>query len=203
MRPVPTMPTPPMRVAPGTDTVQMPRRSGLTGKLPWLAAAAALVLAVGMSIFYAAERSARIEASAGADTARAQLTSALNQVARSDSLIATLLAPQCANDYARGPGPPALGAPLLQPRPPRCRGCRFRFATCSQRPHVSALGHRDRTGTGQPGHVQHTGRFSRGDNAARAVRRTIRNVAAVTEEPAGGSPQPTTQPFLIGTLPAR
>src|SRR5262245_24865582 len=81
------------KVRPISARMAPPPQKPRASRLPWLATAAMLLVAAGISVFYRSERSARMVAAADADSARAQLAAAQNQIARSDSLIATLLSP--------------------------------------------------------------------------------------------------------------
>ena len=195
VRPMPTPQAGQRVTAPGV------RPTRFTVWLPWLAAAALLILAAGLGIFYTSERSARLLASAGADSARAALAAARNQIARSDSLIATLLAPDVQTTTLAGQG-----------RPPSAR----LYFNPSRRAVVVAVFDLPPAPAGRTyqlwGIVTGQSPVSLGtfntQGAARAVitlplPATQFDVAAVTEEPAGGSPQPTTQPFLVGTLASR
>jgi anti-sigma-K factor RskA len=173
--------------------------SGRSARLPWLAAAAMFAIAAGSAGFYNAERRARAAARAEADDARAHLVAAQSQIARSDSLIANLLAPdvQTTTLAARGQPPSAriyfnrargtvvLAAFDLQPAPSGRTYQLWGIAT-GQTP--VSLG---TFNTSADGH---------GLVALTLPAGTQYNIAAVTEEPAGGSPQPTMQPFLVGTL---
>jgi anti-sigma-K factor RskA len=206
VRPITTIHSAPLRAAPRPHVAHKPRAKprrfempDLSAKLPWLAAAAAFILAVGLGIFYAAERSAHFQARAGADTARAQLATARSQLAHSDSLIATLLAPdvQTTTLAAQGRPPSAriyynrarravVVAAFDLPPAPNGRTYQLWGITTGEQP-VSL------------------GTFNTSSDARAIVNLPVQsaaqfNIAAVTEEPAGGSPQPTTQPFLVGTL---
>ena len=206
VRPMPTMHSAPLRVAPRPHAPHKPRLKprrfevpDLSAKLPWLAAAAGLILAVGLGVFSIAERSGRIQAQAGADTARAQLASARSQLARSDSLIATLLAPEVQTTTLAAEGrPPSARVYYNRARravvvaafdlPPAPAGRTYQLWGIA---------------TGQP--PVSLGTFNTQSDARAVVTLPVQsaaqfNVAAVTEEPAGGSPRPTTQPFLVGTL---
>jgi anti-sigma-K factor RskA len=183
------------RVPPGMSPAKT------SARLPWLAAAAMLILAAGIGIFYASERSARILASAGADSARAELTAARNQIARSDSLIATLLAPDVQTTTLAAQGRPPSARLYFNPArktvvvaafdvPPAPPGRTYQlWGIVNGQPPVSL------------------GTFNTQPDARGVITLPVSaaqfHVAAVTDEPAGGSPQPTTQPFLIGTLTTR
>jgi anti-sigma-K factor RskA len=170
-------------------------------RVSWLAAAAMLILAAGIGVFYRSERSARILASAGADSARAELAAARNQIARSDSLIATLLAPDVQTTTLAGQGRPPSARLYFNPTrravvvatfdlPPAPAGRTYQLWGIVNGKSPVSLG------------TFNTQRDARAVITL-PVPATQFDVAAVTEEPAGGSPQPTTQPFLVGTLASR
>ena len=139
---------------------------------------------------------------AGADTARAQLASARRQVARSDSLIATLLAPDVQTTTLAAQGrPPSARIYYNRARravvvaafdlPPAQPGRTYQLWGIA---------------TGQP--PVSLGTFNTQNDARAVVTLPVQsaaqfNIAAVTDEPTGGSPQPTTQPFLVGNLASR
>jgi hypothetical protein len=175
-------------------------------RAPWFAAAAAIVLALGAVYFYASERSGR-DAAEQALAERAQdvlvqrpradsLAAALVQ---RDSLLGTLLSPdvRTATLASTGRAPsmrlfwdPARGRMILtafdlQPAP---AGRTYQLWGIADGSQPVSLG-----------------TFNTGPNGQAAVSLAFDpalrfGVSAVTEEPAGGSPQPTTQPFLVGTF---
>jgi anti-sigma-K factor RskA len=161
--------------------------------LPWLAAAAAIAGVIVMQGRYSRERGSREAAVAQSDSLRLALVTR-------DSLIATLLAPdvETAKLVATGRPPAArlywnrssnqivLAAFDLPPAP---RGRTYQLwgiAGAGSTP--VSLGTFNTSGAGE-------GRLT----AAVPAGLTIA-IGAVTEEPEGGSPQPTTQPFLVGEL---
>ncbi|HSL71774.1 MAG TPA: anti-sigma factor, partial [Longimicrobiales bacterium] len=74
--------------------------------VPWLAAAAMAIVALGMGLLYRAERGPRRAAEAAAADADAQLLSARTAVARRDSLLAALLAADVQTATLAGQGRP-------------------------------------------------------------------------------------------------
>ncbi len=205
----------PVRAAPaGVVPFARPARAR-GGRLPWLAAAASLVLAAGLGAGWARERDARqaLErqaSAAGADSARwrAERTALLAQVAERDSAVGAL-----------GALVDALGEPDVRvARLTRTGEPEAMRLTWNRRRGLVAV-----VGTGlavpQPGRVyqlwgirrgarpQSLGLFRPGrDGTVRAVLRVppaaAMDLAAVTVEPEGGSPQPTETPRMAGAIAA-
>ena len=168
-------------------------------RLPWLAAAAMLLVAAGISVFYNAERKGRATAVAEADSVRAQLASANNQIARSDSLIALLLAPDVQTTALAAQGRPPSARLYLN----RQRGTIVLAAFDLQPARAGRTYQLWGIANGKA--PVSLGTFNTEANGRGVVALTTQpgaqfNLTAITEEPAGGSPQPTMQPFLLGTL---
>lgn len=158
---------------------------------PWLAAAACLILALGLGYGYVRERAALDRISVALDSAR-------STVAARDSLVATLLSPDAATAAlaATGQAPSArlfwspsqrrvvMAVFHLQPAP---AGRTYQLWAIAQGKPVS-LGTFNTTADGR---VLSTMALPAGLSF---------EVTAVTEEPAGGSPQPTQTPFLVGKV---
>ena len=158
---------------------------------PWLAAAACLILALAAGYAYWHERGARAETAVALDTVRRTL-------AARDSLVATLLSPDAATAAlaATGQAPSArlfwspsqrrvvMAVFHLQPAP---AGRTYQLWAIAQGKPVS-LG---TFNTAADGRVVSTMALPAGLSF---------EVTAVTEEPAGGSPQPTQTPFLVGKV---
>jgi anti-sigma-K factor RskA len=169
--------------------------------VPWLAAAAALIFAVYLGQRYRGERGARVAAEQALDAARLTLDSAGTALARRDSLIATLVAPGVQAVSVSGTGPSPSANYFLDRRagriviaasslPPAARGRTYQlWGIATGRPPVSL------------------GTFNT-DSSGRALTMLVVPaglriaVTAVTDEPAGGSPLPTTTPFLAATWKA-
>jgi anti-sigma-K factor RskA len=188
------------------STPARPASFGRPSRAPWLAAAAAIVLALGAVYFYASERSRR-DAVEQALAERAQDVLAQRTRADSlaaalvprDSLLGTLLSPdvRTATLASTGRAPsmrlfwdPARGRMILtafdlQPAP---AGRTYQLWGIADGAQPVSLG---TFNTGPSGQAAVALAF---DPALRF------SVSAVTEEPTGGSPQPTTQPFLVGTF---
>jgi anti-sigma-K factor RskA len=167
--------------------------------LPWFAVAASLVIALGTGFFYMRETKARVAAENDAQDALTRLANTRIEIAQRDSLVDALLAPdlQTAVLASRGRPPSArlyyntrnrvvVLAAYDLPSVPADRTYQLWGIPPGQQQPVS-LGTFNTRSDGraiillpvQPGGVQ----FEQG---------------AITEEPVGGSTQPTMQPFLIG-----
>jgi anti-sigma-K factor RskA len=158
---------------------------------PWLAAAACLILAVGLGYAYLRERDARTQATGA-------LAASRDSLAARDSLVATLLSPDAATATlaATGQAPSArvIWSPTrrrvvmtvfhLQPAPV---GRTYQLWAIAKGKPVS-LGIFNTTAEG------------RLTTQMELPAGLTFELTAVTEEPAGGSPQPTQQPFLIGKV---
>lgn len=166
------------------------RSRPLAAALPWLAAAAALLGVVWTSRALQDERDARVAAEGKSEALRAQ-------VASLDSVVSAILAPdvQTVKLSAQGAPPSArmywntqsrqvvLAAFNLQPAP---RGRTYQLWGIEAGKKPVSLG---TFNTGTDAGVRASFRAPDGVKIA---------VGAVTEEPAGGSTQPTTTPFLVG-----
>ncbi|MGH7459431.1 MAG: anti-sigma factor [Pseudomonas sp.] len=169
--------------------------------LPWLVAAASLVAALGLSALYARERSARTLAENDAADTQTQLAASQAQAARNDSLLSTLLAPDVRTATLAAEGrPPSARLYLDQGR---------RIVVIAARDLPPAPGGRTYQLWGIAANAAPVslGTFNtRADGTALITLPMTAgmrfDVSAVTEEPAGGSPQPTTQPFLVGNWSA-
>jgi anti-sigma-K factor RskA len=176
--------------------VQRSRR--WTGVGPWLVAAAAIVIAVYIGQQSRAERTAREAAEQALASARATLDSTGAALARRDSLISSLIAPDVQAVTVSGSGPAPSAKYFLDRRagriviaasslPPAARGRTYQlWGIETGKPPVS-LGTFNTDSSGRA-------------LASVAVPAGLRiAVSAVTDEPSGGSPQPTTPPFLAAT----
>lgn len=166
--------------------------------LPWLAAAAAVIIAVAFGQRYRGERDARVAAERALALARVTMDSTGAALARRDSLIASLVAPdvQAVTVNSNGPSPSAryfldrragrivIAASSL---PPAARGRTYQLWGIETGRAPVSLG---TFNTDSSGRVLASLPLPSGLRVA---------VTAVTDEPAGGSPQPTTTPFLAAT----
>ena len=166
--------------------------------VPWLAAAAAIVFAVYFADRFRGERDARVAAERSLASARVTIDSTGTMLASRDSLIATLVAPEVQAVTVSGSGPSPQAKYFFDRRagriviaasslPPAARGRTYQlWGIETGRPPVSL------------------GTFDADSNvraiASVSVPPGLRiAVTAVTDEPRGGSPQPTTTPFLAAT----
>jgi anti-sigma-K factor RskA len=166
--------------------------------IPWLAAAAALVLAVYLGQQYRRERIGRTAAELALASARATVDSTGTALASRDSLIASLIAPDVQALTVSGTGPSPSAKYFFDRRagriviaanslPPAARGRTYQLWGIEPGKPPVSLGtfNTDASGRGL---------------ASVSVPAGLRiAVTAVTDEPAGGSAQPTTTPFLAAT----
>jgi len=163
------------------------RRGGAGGWLPWLAAAASLALAVISGLAYWNERGERLALEQRYEEAR-------TEVAGRDSLLATLLGPRVQTATLAATGePPSMrlfwnreqGVVVLAAYdlPPAAAGRTYQLWGIAEGEAPVSLG------TDPDGRATVTLSVPPG---------LALDLSAVTEEPAGGSPQPTTTPFLVG-----
>ncbi len=162
-------------------------------RLPWIAVAASIALAIAAGYGYWRARGER-------DAVRRDLAAAQDSIAVRDSLVATLLAPDAGTAALAATGKPPSARLFWSPSrhrvvmavfdlPPAPAGRTYQlWAIATGKPPVS-LG----TFNTAP-----DGRLTAAMAAPPGL--ALFQVTAVTEEPAGGSPQPTQQPFLIGKL---
>ncbi|MGH7470711.1 MAG: anti-sigma factor [Longimicrobiales bacterium] len=188
------------KVRPITSVATLKLKRPRSSVLPWLLAAASIVVALSLGLFYTQERAARLAAQNDVQTAQTQLAITRSEVARNDSVLAALLAPdlQTAALAAQGRPPSArlyysrdrntvvLTAHDLQPAP---SGRTYQLWGIADGQAVSL------------------GTFNTGSNGSAVVTLVVPagarfQVSAITDEPAGGSPQPTTTPFLVGNWSA-
>ena len=182
--------TPP-NVAPNASAS---RSRPLAIAVPWLAAAAALLGVIWTGRSLREERDARVAAEGRSGALSAQ-------VASLDSVVSALLAPdvQTVKLSAQGAPPSArlywntqssqvvFAAFNLQPAP---RGRTYQLWGIEAGKNPVSLG------------TFNTGNDATARASFRAPQGVTLAVGAVTEEPEGGSPQPTTTPFLVGQFKA-
>ena len=172
------------------------RRSSVV--LPWIAAIAASVAAIVFGQQYRSERTARSDAEQALAGARLTMDSTTAALGRRDSLIASLVAPDVQAVSVTGTGPSPSARYFLDRR-----ASRIVIAASSLPPAASGRTYQLwGIETGRP--PVSLGTFNT-DSSGRAlaslpVPAGLRiAVTAVTDEPAGGSAQPTTTPFLAAT----
>lgn len=165
---------------------------------PWLAAAAALVLALVLGYGYWGARADRVALRDLVDSTRARLDATQTQLDSTSQLIATLLDSTVATaDLVATGKPPSMRLYWNRTRnvvviaafdlPPAPAGRTYQLWAIRKGEAPVSLG-----------------TFNPPPNGGAVV--TVRmpaglrpDLSAVTEEPAGGSPQPTRQPFLVGS----
>jgi len=204
VRPISTAPTDASPVT--TSPAREPREhrgasrstSGRGALAPWLAAAAAVALAAYFGQQYRGERHERLAAQHALAAARVAIDSSTTAVARRDSVIASLTAPDVQTVTVSGSGPSPSARYFLDRRagriviaanslPPAASGRTYQlWGIQTGRPPVS-LG---TFNTDSSGRALTTLAIPAGLRIA---------VTAVTDEPSGGSAQPTTTPFLAAT----
>ncbi len=160
--------------------------------VPWLAAAAALLLAVGLGWGYLRARGDR-------DALRVQLAQAGDSMAQQQQVIATVLAPDVTTAALASKGQPPSARLFWNPArnrvvisvfhlPPAPAGRTYQLWAIARGKAPVSVGIFNTTSDGRL-------------VAAMAVPPgLVFQVTAVTEEPAGGSPQPTQSPFLVGQV---
>jgi anti-sigma-K factor RskA len=175
--------------------------SGRSTILPWFAAAAAAVVAVIIGLQYRGERDARVAAQQSLESARLAMDSASQVLRGRDSLIASLVSPDVEAVSVSGTGPQPSAKYFFDRRagriviaanalPPAAQGRTYQLWGIETGRAPVSLG----TFNSDPsGRALATLMVPIGLRVA---------VTAVTDEPAGGSPQPTTTPFLAATWKA-
>lgn len=172
-------------------------RPGAGGWLPWMAAAAAVAFAVWTGVSYRRAAAAEERLRAEIAEARAVIQALQSEGARRDSMLAALTAP--------GLETATLASTEREPRVRLFwnRERNLLLLTAFDLPPAPAGRTYQLWGIAPEGDPVSLGTFDTGvDRIAVTVIRTAGlqpfEASAVTEEPAGGSPQPTTQPFLVG-----
>ena len=186
--------TPSTPAAARTDAT--PRRRSMV--LPWIAAIAASIAAIVLGQQYRGERSARAAAEQALAIARVTMDSSGVALARRDSLIASLVAPDVQTVSVTGTGPSPSARYFLDRR-----ASRIIIAASSLPPAASGRTYQLwGIETGRP--PVSLGTFNTDSSGGALASLTVPAglriaVTAVTDEPTGGSPQPTTTPFLAAT----
>ncbi len=177
-----------------------PRRASRGRSLGWIAAAASLVVAAGLgaTLFQSrADQRGLRERIARADSL---LNARARDVAVRDSLLARVLGPEVETITLASTG----AAPSMRLFWDRARG--VMVVSARRLPPPSAGRTYQLWGIGADGKPVGLGTFATDAQGAAVVTMAVSGdarfgVSAVTDEPAGGSPQPTTTPFLVGTWP--
>ncbi len=175
-----------------------PARRPWGSLVPWLAAAAAVVIAVYLGQQARTERAARATAEQALASARLTLDSTGSALARRDSLIQLLVSPDVQAVTVSGSGPAPSAKYFLDRRTRRIIIAASSLPPAAQGRTYQLWG----IETGKP--PVSLGTFNTDSSgralASVAVPAGLRiAVTAVTDEPSGGSPQPTTTPFLAAT----
>lgn len=190
-------------LAPGAARVHAepaPRATSGGGRaiLPWVVAIAASVAAIFLGQQYRSERAARAAAEHALAIARVTMDSTGVRLAQRDSLIASLVAPDVQAVSVTGTGPSPSARYFLDRR-----ANRIVIAASALPPAASGRTYQLwGIETGKP--PVGLGTFNTDASGRVLVSLTVPAglriaVTAVTEEPAGGSPLPTTTPFLAAT----
>ncbi len=158
---------------------------------PWLAAAACLILALGLGYAYLRERAALERASAS-------LAATRDSVAARDSLVATLLSPDIGTAALAATGQAPSARLIWSPSRHRVVMAVFHLSP-------AAAGRTYQLWAITQGKPVSLGIFNTNPDGRALAEMALPaglkfELTAVTEEPAGGSPQPTQQPFLVGKV---
>ena len=201
VRPISTARPQPTAAAPQVDsrtTAKEPVTVGRRSMLPWLAAAAAILIAVSINVRYQNERSARAGIEQQLASIRATLDSTGAELANRDSLIANLVGPDVQAVSVSGTGPQPSAKYFLDKRasrivfvanalPPAKAGRTYQLWGIEAGRAPVSLGTFNTDSSGRA-------------LASLSVPAGLRiAVTAVTDEPSGGSAQPTTKPILAAT----
>jgi len=182
----------------GRPDAALPVRRAWSTVVPWLAAAAAAVVAVYLGQQARTERTARANAEQALASARLTLDSTGSALARRDSVIQLLVSPDMQAVTVSGSGPAPSAKYFLDRRagriviatnslPPAAPGRTYQLWGIETGKSPVSLGTFNTDSSGRA-------------LASVAVPAGLRiAVTAVTDEPSGGSPQPTTTPFLAAT----
>ena len=187
-------PAPPLRATRESRAA----RSAFGTVLPWLAAAAAITFAVAMVQRYRGERDARVTAEQALATARLAIDSSGAALASRDSLIASLVAPDVQAVSVSGTGPSPSARYFLDRKAGRIIIAASSLPPAAQGRTYQLWGIQ----TGRP--PVGLGTFNTDASGRAIVKLAVPPglrvaVTAVTDEPTGGSPLPTTTPFLAAT----
>lgn len=188
-----------VRAAPreGPVVVDLDSRRHRAARLPWALAAASVIAALGLGSAWQRERTALRVAEAQVRAASTELATRDSVVADRDALLAAVLAPDVATIQ--------LAASASAPSMRLYWNARQRtmVLTAAQLPPARA-GRAYQLWGIVPGEAPRSlGTFNTDANgratvAMRVPEGTRFAVTALTEEPAGGSPAPTTTPFMVG-----
>lgn len=170
---------------------------GRPSRLPWLAAAAAFVVAMGFGLFAQslAERRGALEGELTAT--RQALDEARGQLAERDSLLSTFLGPDVRSVALSATDQPPSARLFWNTRTATILVAAFNLPPAPEGRIYQLWG----IASGE--NPVSLGTFQTGTDGTALLQRPAPagsdfDLGAVTEEPAGGSPQPTSAPFLVG-----
>ncbi|MBI4540180.1 MAG: anti-sigma factor [Gemmatimonadetes bacterium] len=175
----------------------LPRPARVAAPVPWLAAAASVVLAVTAGVAYWRGRGERLALERSYAEARSALAARDSVLARRDSLVSALFGPELRTAALAATGAPPSARLFWNPEknvvvvvafnlPPAAPGRTYQLWGIPRGQRPVSLG------------TFNTAPEGRATLALDVPAGIELELSAVTEEPAGGSPQPTSTPFLVG-----
>ena len=176
-------------------------RRGTLATVPWLAAAASVVVAALTGFGYLAERDQSRRLIAEAERLGAQLGDAQGQVARQASILQALLAPNIATAALASTGQPPSARLYWNRDANLMVMTAFNLPAAAEGRTYQVWGIDTAAGTAPVS----LGTFDSDANASATLTLVLPagvtfDLGAVTDEPSGGSAQPTTTPFLVGSF---
>lgn len=186
------------REASSSAVVPLASRRPRSPLVPWLAAAAGLVLAASLGWALARERAERRALRAALASAESRADRAAALAAQRDSLLEVVLSPVTSSAKLAATGQPPSMQLVWH------RGARVIVLSASDLAPARSGRIYQLWGLDAAGQPRSLGTFNtRGDGRGYVVLPAPADMdavraSAVTEEPAGGSPAPTSQPFLVG-----
>lgn len=166
--------------------------------LPWLAAAACATVAIGLGAAWQGARSEQQTLLAAVARADSLLANQQLALAARDSLLLQVLGPEVETTTLAATG----SAPTMRLFFDRTRG--VMVVSARRLPPAPDGRTYQLWGIGTDGRPVGLGLFNTGADGAAIVSLQVAadarfTISAVTDEPAGGSPQPTSTPFLVGS----
>lgn len=197
------VPVPPPAVAPPDTRPPRPMSeergaSRPNPMLPWLAAAACATIAIGLGAAWQGARSEQQTLLAAVARADSLLADQQIVIAARDSLLLQVLGPEVETTTLAATG----SAPTMRLFFDRTRG--VMVVSARRLPPAPDGRTYQLWGIGTDGRPVGLGLFNTGADGAVIVSLPVEadarfTISAVTDEPAGGSPQPTSTPFLVGS----
>jgi anti-sigma-K factor RskA len=198
VRPISSAPGPVAAPPSAAAPKAVPARRSSNTVLPWLVAIAASVVAIVLGQRYRSEVRERVVAEAALANARLTMDSTGARLAQRDSLIASLVAPDVQAVSVTGTGPSPSARYFLDRRANRIVIAASSLPTAASGRTYQLWG--IETGKAPVSLGTFNTDASGRALASLSVPAGLRiAVTAVTDEPLGGSPQPTTTPFLAAT----